>query len=84
MDAKGFVLMAAEKLGWASEKEIVRFLDEAGEELSRLELQRALKALLEAGQIERRGELYRRATPKAARSAFNALFKEEEPPEGGS
>jgi len=84
MDAKGFVLMAVEKLGWATEKEIVRFLDESGEELSRLELKRALQALLEAGQIERRGELYRRATPKAARAAFDALFKAEEPPEGGS
>ncbi|WP_456410177.1 hypothetical protein [Oceanithermus sp.] len=76
MDAKGWVLLAVEKLGWATEREIVRWLDEAGEELSRLELQKALAALLAEGRLEQKGELYRRATPKGARSAFDALFED--------
>ncbi|WP_456480934.1 hypothetical protein [Oceanithermus sp.] len=76
MDAKGWVLLAVEKLGWATEREIVRWLDEAGEELSRLELQKALAALLAEGRLEQKGELYRRATPKGARGAFDALFED--------
>ncbi|WP_287417288.1 hypothetical protein [Oceanithermus sp.] len=76
MDAKGWVLTAVEKLGWVGEREIVRWLDEAGEELSRQELQKALAALLAEGKLEQKGELYRRATPKGARSAFDALFEE--------
>ncbi len=76
MDAKGWVLTAVEKLGWAGEREIIRWLDESGEELSRLELQRALAALLAEGKLEQKGELYRRATPKGAKSAFDALFED--------
>ncbi|WP_457628462.1 hypothetical protein [Oceanithermus sp.] len=76
MDAKGWVLLAVEKLGWATEREIVRWLDEAGEEPSRLELQKALAALLAEGRLEQKGELYRRATPKGVRSAFDALFED--------
>jgi hypothetical protein len=49
MDAKGWVRHAVERLGWADEKEIRRFLDEAGEELSNKELKEALSALVEAG-----------------------------------
>ncbi len=76
MDAEGWVLLAVEKLGWATEREIIRWLDEAGEELSRLELTRALAALLAGGRLEQKGELYRRATPKGAKSAFDALFED--------
>ncbi len=76
MDAKGWVLTAVEKLGWAGEREIVRWLDEAGEELSRQELQKALAALLAEGKLEQKGELYRRATPKGAKRAFDALFED--------
>ncbi|ADR35905.1 hypothetical protein Ocepr_0445 [Oceanithermus profundus DSM 14977] len=76
MDAKGWVLTAVEKLGWAGEREIVRWLDEAGEELSRLELERALATLLAEGKLEQKGELYRRATPGGAKRAFDALFEE--------
>jgi len=54
----------------------VRWLDESGEELSRQELQKALAALLAEGKIEQKGDLYRRATPKGAKSAFDSLFGE--------
>lgn len=76
MDAKGWVLTAVEKLGWAGEREIVHWLDEAGEELSRRELKEALAALVAEGALEHKGELYRRATPKGPRDAFDALFEE--------
>jgi len=74
MDAKGWVKHAIERLGWASEREIRRFLDEAGEELSNKELADALKALLAEGAIEQKGELFKPKT--SARKAFDQLFGE--------
>jgi len=74
MDAKGWVRQAIERLGWASEREILRYLDEAGEELSKKELKDALAALLAEGAIERRGELYRIQKKSGAREAFDRLF----------
>ncbi len=74
MDAKGWVKRAIERLGWAGEREIVRYLDEAGEELSRKELKEALSALLAEGAIEQKGELYRIKPKSGARAAFDRLF----------
>ncbi len=76
MDAKGWVKHAIERLGWAGEREIRRFLDEAGEELSKKELTEALKSLLAEGAIEQRGELYRIKPKTGARDAFDRLFGE--------
>jgi len=76
MDAKGWVKHAIERLGWAGEREIRRFLDEAGEELSKKELADALRALLEEGVIEQKGELYRLKPKTSAREAFDRLFGE--------
>ncbi len=81
MDAKGWVRHAIERLGWAGEREILRYLDEAGEELSRKELREALSALLAEGAIEQKGDLYRMKPRSGSRAAFDRLFKEasEEP-----
>jgi len=76
MDAKGLVKMAIEKLGWAGEREIQRFLDEYGEELAKDELKRALSALVAAGEVEQKGELYRLARKSGGREAFDRLFGE--------
>ena len=76
MDAKGWVRHALERLGWATEQEILRYLDEAGEELSRKELKDALAALLAEGAIEQKGELFRIQTKTGAREAFDRLFKD--------
>jgi len=75
MDAKGWVKHAIERLGWAGEREIRRFLDEAGEELSNKELSDALKALLAEGTIEQKGALYRIKPKSGGRDAFERLFK---------
>ncbi len=76
MDAKGWVRRAIERLGWATEREILRYLDETGEELSRKELKDALAALLAEGAIEQKGELYRIQKKTGAREAFDRLFGE--------
>ena len=77
MDAKGWVRQAIERLGWAGEREIQRYLDEAGEELSRKELREALAALLAEGAIEQKGELYRTKPKTGGRAAFDRLFGED-------
>ncbi len=77
MDAKGWVRHAVERLGWADEKEIRRFLDEAGEELSNKELKEALSALVEAGVLEQRGDRYRIRPKSGGRAAFDRLFGED-------
>jgi len=74
MDAKGWVRHAVERLGWAGRREIRRFLDEAGEELSKKELEEALAALLAEGVIEQRGELFRIKPKTGGREAFDRLF----------
>ncbi len=76
MDAKGWVLRAIERLGWAGEREIVRWLDEEGEELSKKELREALEALLAEGRVEVRGGLYRAKPKEGGRRAFDRLFGE--------
>ncbi len=75
MDTRGWVLRAVDKLGWAGDKEIMRFLDEEGEALSKLELSRTLAALISEGRIEQKGDLYRVTTVHGARQAFDSLFK---------
>ncbi len=77
MDTRGFVLKAIEKLHWASDKDIMRYLDEEGESLSRHELAKALVALLVEGAIERKGDLYRLKKKEGSKAAFDALFSEE-------
>jgi len=74
MDTRGFVLKAIEALRWASDKDIMRYLDEEGEALSRHELTRALAALIDQGLIERRGDLYRLKKKAGSKTAFDALF----------
>lgn len=76
MDAKGWVRHAVERLGWADENEIRRFLDEVGEELSKKELREALRALVEAEVLEQRGERYRIKPKSGGREAFDRLFGE--------
>ncbi len=78
MDTKGWVLEAVRKLGWATEKEIQRYLDEEGEPLSRKELQDALNALVAEEKLERKNDLYRVATRRKAREAFERLFEDPE------
>ncbi len=74
MDAKGWVRHAVERLGWAGRREIQRFLDEAGEELSKKELEEALAALVAEGVLEQRGERYRLRPRSRGREAFDRLF----------
>lgn len=76
MDTRGWVLRAVDKLGWAGDKEIMRFLDEEGEALSRLELSRTLAALISEGRVEQRGDLYKVTTAHGTRQAFDNLFKD--------
>jgi len=74
VDAKGWVVFALERLGWAGEREIQRFLDESGEELSRDTIERALSALMAEGRVERKGELFRLRPKGGGREAFERLF----------
>ncbi|AEB10988.1 hypothetical protein [Marinithermus hydrothermalis] len=78
MDTKGWVLEAVRKLGWATEKEIQRYLDEEGEPLSRKELRDALDALAAEGKLEQKNDLYRIAALRKAREAFERLFEDPE------
>lgn len=76
MDTRGWVLKAIETLRFASEKDIVRWLDEEGESLSKDELQRALERLLKEGLLELKNDLFRLKRKDASHSAFDNLFKD--------
>jgi hypothetical protein len=74
MDTRGWVLRAVEHLRFASVADIQRWLDEEGESLSRLELTRALEALLREGRIELERDVYRPARKSGGQEAFDKLF----------
>lgn len=76
MDTKGWVLRAVEKLRFASEKDIQRWLDEEGETLSREELKKALEALLREQKLELKGDLYRIKNKEGGKDAFSKLFSD--------
>ncbi|HEU4740399.1 MAG TPA: hypothetical protein VFS50_02225 [Meiothermus sp.] len=76
MDTKGWVLRAVEKLRFASEKDIQRWLDEEGETLSREELKKALEALLREQKLELKGDLYRIKNKEGGKDAFSKLFND--------
>lgn len=76
MDTRGWVLKAIEKLRFASEKEIVRWLDEEGESLSKDELQRTLESLLKEGKLELKNNLFRLKRKDGGHQAFDSLFKD--------
>lgn len=74
MDTKGWVIKAIEALRYASEKDIVRWLDEEGESLSKDELQRNLEKLLNEGRLELKNDLFRLKPKDRASKAFDQLF----------
>lgn len=74
MDTRGWVLRAVERLRFATANDIQRWLDEEGESLSRLELARALEALLQEGRLELKGDLYRLSNRSGSKRAFDELF----------
>ncbi|WP_299426008.1 hypothetical protein [uncultured Meiothermus sp.] len=76
MDTRGWVLKAIEKLGFASEKDIVRWLDEEGESLSKDELQRTLERLLKEDHLELKNDLFRLKPKDGSHRAFDSLFKD--------
>lgn len=76
MDTKGWVLRAVEKLRFASEKDIQRWLDEEGETLSREELKKALEYLLREQKLELKGDLYRIKNKEGGKDAFSKLFND--------
>ncbi len=76
MDTRGWVLKAIESLRFASEKDIVRWLDEEGESLSKDELQRTLERLLKEGQLELKNDLFRLKRKDGSHQAFDNLFKD--------
>jgi hypothetical protein len=76
MDTRGWVLRAVESLRFASEQEIVRWLDEEGESLSKDELRQALKALLQEGHLELKNDLFRLGRKDGSQRAFDSLFKD--------
>ncbi len=76
MDTRGWVLKAIESLRFASEKDIVRWLDEEGESLSKDELQRTLEHLLKEGHLELKNDLFRLKRKDGNHSAFDNLFKD--------
>ncbi len=76
MDTRGWVLKAVEVLRFASEKDIVRWLDEEGETLSKDELRRTLEGLLAEGLLERKNDLFRLKRKDGNHSAFDNLFKD--------
>ncbi len=78
MDTRGWVLKAVEVLRFASEKDIVRWLDEEGETLSKDELRRTLEGLLAEGLLERKNNLFRLKRKSGSHSAFENLFKDGE------
>ncbi|WP_276955327.1 hypothetical protein [Allomeiothermus silvanus] len=76
MDTKGWVLRAVEKLRFASEKDIQRWLDEEGETLSREELKKALEFLLREQKLELKSDLYRIKNKEGGKDAFSKLFND--------
>ena len=76
MDTKGWVLRAMQALRFAEYKQIQRWLDEEGESLSKLELERALAELVKDGRLELKADVYRLSNKKGALSAFDSLFKD--------
>lgn len=76
MDTKGWVVRAVEALRFAEYKQIQRWLDEEGESLSKLELERALSELVKEGRLELKAEVYKLGNKKGASSAFDSLFKD--------
>ncbi len=76
MDTRGWVLKAVEALRHASEREIMRWLDEEGEALSKDELQRTLERLLKEGLLELKNDLFRLKPKNSSQSAFDSLFKD--------
>lgn len=76
MDTRGWVLKAIETLRFANEKDIIRWLDEEGESLSKDELQRTLERLLQEGYLELKNDLFRLKHKNSSHSAFDNLFKD--------
>jgi len=76
MDTRGWVLRAIESLRFASEKDLVRWLDEEGECLSKDELQRTLEHLLKEGRLELKNDLFRLKRKDGSHGAFDDLFKD--------
>ncbi|GIW32149.1 MAG: hypothetical protein KatS3mg071_2323 [Meiothermus sp.] len=76
MDTRGWVLKAIEKLRFASEKDIIRWLDEEGETLSRDELRRTLELLLQEDRIELKNDLFRLKRKSGGQAAFDKLFSD--------
>ncbi|MCX7801446.1 MAG: hypothetical protein N2313_00325 [Meiothermus ruber] len=76
MDTRGWVLKAIETLRFVSEKDIMRWLDEEGEALSRDELRRTLELLLQEDRIELKNDLFRLKRKSGSQSAFDNLFKD--------
>jgi hypothetical protein len=76
MDTRGWVLKAIETLRFASEKDIMRWLDEEGEALSKDELRRTLELLLQEDQLELKNDLFRLKRKSGSQSAFDSLFKD--------
>ncbi|GEM_PF-145691 len=76
MDTRGWVLKAIEKLRFASEKDIIRWLDEEGETLSRDELRRTLELLLQEDRLELKNDLFRLKRKSGGQAAFDNLFND--------
>jgi hypothetical protein len=76
MDTKGWVLRAMRALRFAEYKQIQRWLDEEGEGLSKLELERALTDLVKEGHLELKADVYRLSNKRGASAAFDNLFKD--------
>ncbi|MFC6919659.1 hypothetical protein [Meiothermus taiwanensis] len=70
------MLKAIETLRFASEKDIMHWLDEEGETLSRDELRRTLELLLQEDRIELKNDLFRLKRKSSSQSAFDNLFKD--------
>ncbi|AFV76659.1 hypothetical protein Theos_1631 [Thermus oshimai JL-2] len=77
MDRKAWVMRAVEALGYASFKDIQRYLDEEGEPFSKKELEDTLKALVQEGKLEEKEGLFRPARKRGGGEALKRLFGEE-------
>jgi hypothetical protein len=76
MDARGWVLKAIETLRFASEQDVVRWLEDEGESFSRHELRRTLELLLSEGALELKNDLFRLKRKNSNQQAFDKLFKD--------
>lgn len=76
MDSAAWVTKAVEALRFATEKEILRWLDEEGENFSRLELATTLQKLVGEGKLECKTGVYRPGRKHAGTQAFDKLFGE--------